>query len=147
MAVEIRSYQFEDAMILDPKEEGVKNQLDYQTWARMNEMGPAYTILVDGEVIACAGIRIFWEGAGEAWSIISKDKVSLHLKLVMEEFGRRIEFVIREMKFRWIQVSLKKDNDKGIHFAQHFGFERKCEMKGYLPDGSDALLYAREIKQ
>lgn len=143
--MEIRPYKFEDAMKLEPKEEGVKNQLDYENWARLNEMGPAYTILVDDEIIACSGIRIFWEGSGEAWSILSKEKAGKYIKLILEEFGKRLDFVIREMKFRWIQVSLNKDNKNGIHFAQHFGFERKCEMKGYLPDGSDAFLYAREI--
>ena len=145
--IEVRPYRYEDAMSIEPKEESVKNQLDYETWARMNEMGPAYTIVVDGDIIACAGVRLFWEGVGEGWAILSKDKSPPHLKLILEEFGKRFDFVIREMKVRWIQVSLNKDNKKGIHFAQHFGFERKCTMSGYLPDGSDAFLYAREIEQ
>jgi len=144
--VEIRPYKFEDAMKLEPKEEGVKNKLDYETWARMNEMGPAYTIIVDGEIIACAGIRIFWEGSGEAWSILSKENSSKYIRLIMETFGKRLKFVVEKLKFRWVQVSINSNNDKGIHFAQHFGFKRKCEMKGYLPDGSDAFLYALEIE-
>lgn len=145
--VEIRAYKFEDGLKLEPKEIGVKNQEGYEKWLKMNELGPGYTILVDGEAVACAGIRVFWQGVGEAWSILSKDKSSQHLKLILEEFGKRLEFVISEMKFRWIEVSLNKNNEKGIRFAQHFGFERKCEKTGYLPDGSDAFLYAREIKQ
>lgn len=144
--IEIRPYSYKDALILEPKEESIKDQKGYGIWAKMNESGPAYTIVIDDEVIACAGIRLFWEGAGEAWSILSKDKSAQHLRMIMEEFGKRLEYVIENMKFRWIQVSLKKDNEKGIHFAQHYGFDRKCEMNGYLPNGSDALLFAREIK-
>lgn len=144
--IEIRPYSYKDALILEPKEESIKDQKGYGNWAKMNELGPAYTIVIDEEVIACAGIRVFWEGVGEAWAILSKDKSSQHIRMILEEFGKRLEFVIENMKFRWIQVSLKKDNEKGIHFAQHFGLKRKCEQIGYLPDGSDALLYAREIK-
>lgn len=144
--INVRPYRFEDVLKIEPKEEGVKNQKDYEKWAKMNELGPGYTILFNDEVIACAGIRIFWEGVGEVWAVISNDS-SKHLRLILEEFGKRLEFTIRELKMRWLQVSLSKNNKKGIHFAQHYGFKRKCEMKYYLPDGSDAILYAREIEQ
>lgn len=143
--IEIRPYKYEDGLKLEPKEIGVKDQEGYKNWLKMNELGPGYTIIVDDEVIACAGIRVFWEGAGEAWSILSKEKSGKNLKLILDTFGKRLEFVIDKLKFRWIQVSLNSNNEKGIRFAQHFGFERKCNMKGYLPDGSDAFLYAREI--
>lgn len=144
--IEVRPYKFEDVLAFDPKEMGVKNQPDYEKWAKMNELGPGYTILVDDEIIACAGIRIFWEGVGEVWAIMSNDS-SKYLRLILEEFGKRLEFTIQELKMRWVQVSLNKNNEKGIHFAQHYGFKRKCEMAGYLPDGSDAVLFAREIEQ
>ena len=144
--IEIRPYKFEDALILEPKEESIKDQKGYNDWAKMNELGPGYTIVVDDEIIACAGIRVFWEGTGEAWSILSKDKSGQHLKLILKEFGKRLEFVIKNMNFRWVEVSLNKNNEKGIHFAQHFGFKRKCSKPRYLPDGSDALLYALEIE-
>lgn len=143
--IEIHPYKYTDALAFDPKQIGVKNQPDYTKWAKMNELGPGYTIVIDNEIIACAGIRIFWEGAGEVWAIMSNIS-SKHLKLILEEFGKRLEFTVREMKLRWIQSAIRIDSDKNIRFVQHFGFERKCLMKGYLPDGSDALLYAREIK-
>lgn len=132
-------------MSFDIQEKGVKDNPDYEKWAKLNELGPGYTIVIDNEVIACAGIRVFWKGSGEAWCILSKEKSGQYIKLILDEFGKRLEFVIKEMKFRWIQVNLNKNNEKGIRFAQHFGFKRKCEMKNYLPNGSDALLYAREI--
>lgn len=146
--IETRPYSYIDALVLEPKEEGIKDQVGYETWAKLNELGPGYTIVMDDEIIACAGIRLFpgYKTAGEAWIILSKEKSDQHIKYILKEFGKRLEYVIKEMKIRWIQIALKKDNEKGIRFAQHFKFERKCSMAGYLPDSSDALLYAREIK-
>lgn len=143
--IEVHPYRYTDALAFDPKEIGVKNQPDYVKWAKMNELGVGYTIVDGNQIIACAGIRIFWEGVGEAWAIMSNNS-SRYLKVVLEEFSKRLEFYIQEKKIRWIQSAISTESEKNIHFAQHFGFERKCEMKGYLPDGSDALLYAREIK-
>lgn len=142
--IEIRPYKYEDALKLEPKEKGVKSHPDYETWAKMNENGPAYTIVIDGEIIGCAGIRVFWEGTGEAWAILAEDKSVKHLKLIMEEFGKRLDYTIRTLKFRWVQATINKDNAKLIHWVQHFGFKRKCIMTGYLPGGNDAFLYARE---
>ena len=144
--VEIRAYKFEDALEIEPSETGVKKHPDYEKWAKMNEHGPAYTLLVNNEIIGCGGVRIFWEGCGEAWSIL-KDKTPQLLNMMLLEVSKKqIDKIIKECKLRWIQMSVRTDFSKGIHFVQFLGFKRKCEMKGYLPDGSDALLYARETE-
>lgn len=140
--LEIRQYKFEDALAFSPAEIGLKNHADYEKWAKMNQAeGPAKTMLVAGEIVACGGIRIFWQGVGEAWALIS-DKADVKPILLCKMFAKELDTIVDEHKLRWIQAIIRVDFSKGIRFMQYLGFERKCTMQGYAPDGSDCFLYS-----
>lgn len=143
--VKVRPYKFEDGLKLEPKEIGVKNHPDYEKWLKMNENGVAFTLLVNNEIIGCGGIRVFWDGCGEAWSILKDETPQLLFMMLLEVSKKQLDMIIKKCKFRWVQTTVRADYDKGIRFVQFLGFERKCKMKRFLPDGSDAFLYAREI--
>ena len=56
--------------------------------------GLAFTGLIDGYVIASAGIKPLWPGVGEAWIVASdnmpKKKLSV-IKLIKENFDKMIQ--------------------------------------------------------
>lgn len=44
--------------------------------------GYARTVLLDGKVVACAGVARLWEGVGEAWAIFDEEFLQRKLTLV-----------------------------------------------------------------
>jgi len=63
LKVEIKRYIAQDAIELcgDEKKYGL---------ALFNQASPAYSLFIDGKLVACGGMRI---GVGEAWFIMSDD--------------------------------------------------------------------------
>lgn len=103
-------------------------------------LGPGYTAKVDGEIIACAGIRLFWQGVGEAWALFSPKVKDLKLS-ALRNTRQYLALIIARNELRYVQATPKIDFPAGINFLQHLGFEKKCTLEGYAPDGTDCVLY------
>lgn len=141
---EIREYKAADALELKDTSGIIQGNYwcEFEVDADSAElMGPGYTWLEDGEVMACFGIWIAREGVGEAWGLYSPKikKMKLSLLKYTREY---LEIMIKENKIRWLQATPKSDFPGGINFLQHLGFERKCRLEGYATDGSDCYLYS-----
>tara|TARA_R110002167_G_scaffold62113_2_gene175400 strand:- start:611 stop:1051 length:441 start_codon:yes stop_codon:yes gene_type:complete len=104
--------------------------------------GLAFTGLIDGYVIASAGIKPLWPGVGEAWIVASdnmpKKKLSV-IKLIKENFDR----MIHDNGFVRVQACIRSDWPEAKRFAEFLGFEHEGIMKKYGPDGQDYLRMAR----
>jgi len=48
--------------------------LDEQLWllVQKENRGPAWSVVVDGGIIACGGVVIIWKGVGAAWVVFSE---------------------------------------------------------------------------
>ena len=106
--------------------------------------GLAFTGLIDGYVIASAGIKPLWPGVGEAWIVASdnmpKKKLSV-IKLIRENF----DSMIQENNLVRVQASVRSDWLEAKRFAEFLGFEHEGIMRKYGPDGQDYLRMARII--
>ena len=106
--------------------------------------GLAFTGLIDGYVIASAGIKPLWPGVGEAWIVASdnmpKKKLSV-IKLIRENFDR----MIQDNNFVRVQAGVRYDWPEAKRFAEFLGFEHEGIMRKYGPDGQDYLRMARII--
>ena len=104
--------------------------------------GLAFTGLIDGYVIASAGIKPLWPGVGEAWIVASdnmpKKKLSV-IKLIRENFDR----MIQDNNFVRVQACVRSDWPEAKRFAEFLGFEHEGIMKKYGPDGQDYYRMAR----
>ena len=104
--------------------------------------GLAFTGLIDGYVIASAGIKPLWPGVGEAWIVASdnmpKKKLSV-IKLIRENFDR----MIQDNNFVRVQAGVRYDWPEAKRFAEFLGFEHEGIMKKYGPDGQDYYRMAR----
>ena len=103
--------------------------------------GWAKTGLIDGEIVAVGGCVVYWEGVGEGWICFS-EKIKSHKIEAMKFFKKITEDAFLELKLWRMQVSERVDFPQSVKMAEFLGF--KCEglMKSYLPDGTDAWLYA-----
>ena len=103
---------------------------------------PAYTAMVDGKAVACAGMVQTGVYRWQAWALISKDsgKHMLHLT-------RAIKHYMKNLSTPRIETHVRADFEAGIRWIEVLGFKRETPepMKNWGDDGYDYYLYARTI--
>lgn len=118
----VRPYKQEDAL-------GLLTDHEEKSWAKINEAyGPGVTYKLDGEVVACAGIRTF--GMGEIWAVFGDGAKELKLTL-----GKESKRQIREMMEKhglWMIIATVDDKctQQQREFLEFLGFE-KVECYAY----------------
>ena len=77
--LELRPFVISDALriLVRPEQYNKKQIAGFEKWAKINkEGGPAYSAFYGDILLACAGVRVMWEGVGEAWAIFSREIVN-----------------------------------------------------------------------
>lgn len=142
--MKIIKFKIEHALSLDirPHEEKIKNNKDFEKWAKLNEESTSFSGFCDGKLIGCAGIRIVWEGVGEAWALASQD-IYKHPKSAFKNVRDYLDKIIKEQGFWRVQANVRIDNPMGIKFVQMLGFKIEGKMEKFNIDKTDAYLFAR----
>lgn len=104
----------------------------------LRSSGDAYTVLVDGQPIICAGLIDQGDGRAHAWALFAQNSGRYFVKLI-RYIGRYLDTV----PFRRIEATVDVRFFEAIRLAQILGFEREGTMKAYGRDGGDHYLYAR----
>jgi len=104
--------------------------------------GPSFTLEVDGKVIWCGGIRVFWEGVGEAWCLISDEGARMP-KTVFSSIKKILDFVQKDLALHRVQATARIDIPMFHKFLEHLGFEREGVLRKFLADGTDSYIYSR----
>lgn len=114
------------------------NMPDPKTVSRKLACGEAYTILLDGKVMASGGILPLWKGVGEAWAITS-DMVESH-KLF---FGKTALKVFKKALngFERVQTLIDADHAVSMKWAERLGFVNEGLMRKFI-GGRDYYRYA-----
>lgn len=100
--------------------------------------GPAWTAVVDGLPVACAGFVPVWIGRAYAWALLGAD-VGPHLLAVT----RAIRCRLASSGFRRVEMAVDCEFANGRQWARMLGFECEGLARAYLPNGRDAWIYAR----
>ena len=105
----------------------------------------AVVVINNGEIVAVGGVKVLWEGVGEAWVIVAdqSDKDSM---LGVEAFNTmrfKLEEMIHDNKLRRVEVQARLDFPDAIRFILLLGFEQECVRKYYAPDGADMILFSK----
>ena len=104
----------------------------------LKEAGPAYSLIVDGEVLGCMGMVKQWDERAIAWGLISGG--------AGRHFRRIHKAVLATMdlhRFRRIETSVTCNFENGRRWAQSLGFAYEGTMKAFTPDGRDCDLFAK----
>lgn len=105
--------------------------------------GPCYSIVVEGEGIACCwGMIEMWRGVYECWMLTSTIVDQYPVNMIRKS---RICFNLAavEVQARRLQMTVKASAQQSIRFAQALMFEQEGVLKAYGPDGSDYIMMAR----
>lgn len=100
--------------------------------------GRAWTAVVDGKPIACAGMIEFWKGRAYAWAYLSED-FKAHAKSV----HRATLELLSGAPWRRVEMTVDVHHGAAKRWAAHLGFEREGVCRAWTPDGRDVELWAR----
>ena len=104
--------------------------------------GLAFSGLIDGYVIASAGIKPLWNGVGEGW-IVASDKMPNKKLSVINLIKENFDNMIHDNGFVRVQAGVRFDWPEAKRFAEFLGFEHEGIMRKYGPDGQDYYRMAR----
>jgi len=100
--------------------------------------GPAYSLEVDGAILAAAGFVPQWDNRALVWALISKE-VGPH----MVGLTRAVKRALSLHHYRRVETHVASDFAEGHRWARLLGFEREGRMRAFTPQGDDCDLYAR----
>lgn len=86
--------------------------------------GPAYTGVVDGKVIGCAGVRVLWPGVGEAWASLSQDAGRYGLWLT-KIFRSVLTDIVRTQGLHRVEAQVLGDSERNRAWIEKLGFRRE----------------------
>lgn len=104
----------------------------------IEKRGGYFSILEDKKAVAIGGITEFWKGRGEAWLIFGQPRTQSFVTIF-----KIVQRFIQLSTLSRIEMIIECDFVQGHRWARLLGFKKECEkMEKYLPDGSNASLYA-----
>lgn len=106
--------------------------------SQIERAGGAYSLVVDNEIIACAGTLLMWPGRHQAWAVFTS-AARPHMRRVT----RFAKMVLSELKGR-VEITVVADYEKGHKWARMLGFEVETPLlRCYGPLGEDHVGYVR----
>ena len=146
MKVEVRDYKKEDAYTIlhkNIREHDARDVTDFETYAELwGKEGPAYTIVIDDEIVFCGGVvKIGWN-RGEAWTLMS----SLFYKYPKTCFKicrNQLNDVIQKHGLKRVQALVDPSLYGGVRFMEHLGFQQEGLLRKYGPKNEDMWMMGR----
>ena len=117
--------------------------VDIKKWCNAcKDGGPAYTMMVDGEPVACAGIILQEWNKADAWALLSI--LFYHHKIkVYRVMKAGIESLIAERQLRRVQAFIDPRYPSAVDFIECLGFEFEGRLKKWGPQSEDFFIFAR----
>lgn len=123
------------ALVTDRKDlHGMAGQLE--------RIGPAWTLVDDGDVLACAGYGSMWTGTAEGWAIVRSDLTRLQRLRVARAFLTDVPRRVKDAGLRRLQASVVADNGLALRLARRLGMSEEGYMRRYGPQGEDHIRFA-----
>ena len=142
--IRLEQFEIEDAVNILVRQEqyGDAQQADFEKWAKINkEGGPAYSAYYEDILLACAGIRIMWDGVGEAWAIFAAEIVNFKREAYAYTAGE-IDTIFKDYNLHRVQAHADQEFDLAGKFLENLGFKQECLMEKFQPNGNNSYLYS-----
>lgn len=104
--------------------------------------GPAFTLTVDGQVAACAGVILFpYPGVGHAWAVIGSAG-RRHGLVLTRRVVQGLTRIIGDHRLWRVEAEVVADFALGRRWLEWMGFEEEGLMRRRGPNGLDMRRYA-----
>jgi len=143
MEIKIRPYAPEDYFKINRRKFDLLTFLNFPNPKNVSETlgkGPAFTGLIDEEILACGGIIPFWKGVGEAW-IVSSPLICKYPLFFAKTVWRKLNGLIVSMNLERVQTVIDAEHIVSCKWAERMGFVNEGLMKKYI-GGRDYIRYA-----
>jgi hypothetical protein len=117
--------------------EGFKDQIKGQA-----TRGPVITAFLYGKPVAVFGCGLFWNGVGEAWSLLSPQSKRYPIAMIRASKAF-LDICWITFNLHRLQITVKTSDTVAMRFALALKFEAECNMKKYSPDKEDFTLLRR----
>lgn len=104
----------------------------------LESAGPAWTGVLDGKVVGCAGIMPQWEGYAIVWAYFGM--------LPPRHWPRVVRFIRKTLDAagtRRLEANVVVGHGAACRLVNLLGFEIEGARKAFSPDGNDCFLYGR----
>jgi hypothetical protein len=138
--MEIRPYVPDDFLAIDlqPMQKILSFGGQTEDCARgLHQSQEAYTVTIDGEVMACIGLVEFWPGRRMAWAYLSG-----RIGRQMVELTWKIRRWLRYHGEGRIEAYIDPKHAAAERWAMLLGFQREGALSEWIP-GKDYDMYAR----
>lgn len=117
---------------------------DWDKWVKgWRNNGPAFTLVVDGEIVGCAGVVLMEWSRGEAWTLLSS-LFYKYKKTTFKAIKNVLDSIIRDKKLRRVQAVIYEGTEKVCgNFLEHLGFEWEGTHRKFGPNGENVHIYGR----
>lgn len=128
-----------ESFIAQPAQEYARANLGSAAY-RQALVGPySFAGLIDGRVVACAGVVPLWEGRADAWALVAQDIGPLGMHRLHFAVARHL----KRFSFRRIEAACDASFLQAHRWLELLGFAYEGPLKAYTPDGRDCLRFAR----
>lgn len=102
----------------------------------------AWTVRLDGKIVACCGVVPIWNGRSMMWSQISTSIKSKGMVLLTKAVLRYLNLIQDRM-----EALVVENHEAGHRWIKLLGFtlDTPLPLKKILPNGENAYLYSRVI--
>jgi hypothetical protein len=141
MSIEVRDFRRGDCGKVVSKHP-VDLDRDAYYYEGMEEL--SWTMLEDGEPIACWGMQPNEEGTATVWADFSERALTKYPVAIAKNVKRRLEEKIRELHLHRVESMISAGDDVSIEWIKWLGFHLDRDL-GFHISGMDVLMYARVV--
>lgn len=136
----LRPFRVEDLLVGNRDGE----QIMTAELAEQAARGPAFTAVLDGQILGSAGIVIAWPGVGMLWMTLSPELNGNGMWLT-RVVRRVIEDAVRAHRLHRLEGYALADSERNQHWMEALGFtaEKDGRATAYLSDHRDVIRYER----
>lgn len=103
----------------------------------------AFSGVIDGRIVGCAGVRPMWPGVGEAWAVFSGEALIRPFAL-FRAATRGLAAIEAAQGLRRVQATAHDGHAAAARFLEALGFRREGLLRRYgLWGEGNYYLYAR----
>ncbi len=105
----------------------------------------SFTAIFEGKIVAVGGIKMYFEGVGEAWIILTKQskKSDIFGLIACRAIENKLNEMIEELNLRRCEANVRADYEIGLRFVRALGFTFDGERENWFPKNVSAMLFSK----
>ena len=110
----------------------------------MCEVNASFTIVINDDLVACAGVYPVWDGLGEAWFLASH-RIFKNPITVSKAVRQGLKKIMDENNYHRVQAHVNGEWSNARRWAKLMGMKEEGVMKKFSPDKIDFIRFAKVI--